>query len=30
LKRKPVRKKPAEGRMDASRGEFGYEGSQPL
>jgi len=30
LKRKPVRKKPAEGRMDASRGEPGYEGFQPL
>lgn len=27
LKRKPVSKRPAEGRLDASRGEPGYEGS---
>ena len=30
LKRKPVRKKPAEGRIDASRGEHGEESSPPL
>lgn len=30
LKRKPVKKRPAEGRVEDSRAEPGHEGSQPL